>query len=102
MPTTAAKKSTIKEPKSGRPIMPALYGMGRARKGTMKWTNVEKQLAACHTSAVASSFVDCLHSDGTAVLRCFSNWRAANGVPSAFFIRARTKWRQAARAPRAG
>ena len=45
MPAIAAKKST-NEPKSGRPIMPALYGMGKAKKGTMKWANVEKQLAA--------------------------------------------------------
>ena len=46
MPATATKKSTTREPKSGRPLMPALYGMGKAKKGTMKWAEVEKRLAS--------------------------------------------------------
>ncbi len=46
MPATATRKSTAKEPKAGRPIMPALYGMEKAKKGTMKWSAVEKKLAA--------------------------------------------------------
>jgi hypothetical protein len=37
--------SKIKEPRAGRPIMPALYGMGKRKRGTMKWDDVRKQLA---------------------------------------------------------
>lgn len=45
MTRTAAKKAVVKEPKAGRPIMPALYGMGSAKRGTMKWSEVSRQLA---------------------------------------------------------
>src|SRR5689334_8486388 len=48
MAKAAAKRPRAKEPKAGRPIMPKLYGMQKAKHGTMKWSNVEKQLAASH------------------------------------------------------
>lgn len=35
---------TAKEPKYGRPIMPAVYGMGKRKKGTMKWADACKKL----------------------------------------------------------
>lgn len=34
----------VREPEAGRPIMPALYGMDRAKTGTMKWAAVCRQL----------------------------------------------------------
>ena len=56
MPSAATKKS--KEPKSGRPIMPALYGMAKAKKGTMKWRDVEKKLAASRSYWVCTTRAD--------------------------------------------
>jgi hypothetical protein len=46
MPASAAQKSKTKpkEPKAGRPIMPELYGMGKIKRGSMKWEDVGKQL----------------------------------------------------------
>lgn len=43
MPSATARKAA-KEPKTGRPIMPALYGMQKRKRGTMKWADVCKQL----------------------------------------------------------
>ena len=58
MPMTATKRSAGKEPKSGRPIMPALYGMGKAKKGTMKWADVERKLAASRNYWICTSRAD--------------------------------------------
>ena len=58
MPTTAARKSITKEPKSSRPIMPGIYGMGKAKKGTMKWADVEKQLTASRNYWICSTRAD--------------------------------------------
>ena len=57
MPSAAAKSAT-KEPKSGRPIMPALYGMGKANKGTMKWADVEKKLATSRNYWICTTRAD--------------------------------------------
>lgn len=57
MPSAAAKSAT-KEPKSGRPIMPALYGMGKAKKGTMKWADVEKKLATSRNYWICTTRAD--------------------------------------------
>jgi hypothetical protein len=58
MPATATRKSAAKEPKSGRPIMPALYGMGKTKKGTIKWGDVEKQLTASRNYWICSTRAD--------------------------------------------
>lgn len=48
----------IKEPKVGRPIMPAMYGMGKRKKGTMKWAEVCKKLEASRNYWVATTRAD--------------------------------------------
>jgi len=56
--TATATKSTTKEPKAGRPIMPALYGLGKAKKGTLKWPDVGKQLADSRNYWICSTRAD--------------------------------------------
>ena len=63
MTTAAAKKKRGptpkgKEPKAGRPIMPALYGMGKHKKGTIKWADVCKKLEAAHNYWIATTRAD--------------------------------------------
>ena len=58
MPRTAVKQSVVKEPKAGRPIMPALYGMAKAKRGTMPWSDVEKQLSASRNYWVCTTRAD--------------------------------------------
>jgi hypothetical protein len=57
MAKAAAKKARAKEPKAGRPIMPALYGM-KAKRGTMKWADVEKQLTDSHNYWICTTRAD--------------------------------------------
>ena len=46
------------EPKAGRPIMPANYGLGKARKGTMKWPAVTRQLEGARNYWIATTRSD--------------------------------------------
>jgi hypothetical protein len=58
MRSATSKKSVAKEPKAGRPIMPAIYGMGKAKRGTMRWSDVGKQLTASRNYWVCTKRAD--------------------------------------------
>lgn len=68
MPTTAPKtrttktqanrKRAVKEPKASRPIMPALYGMGKRKKGTLKWADATKKLEKSHNYWISTTRED--------------------------------------------
>lgn len=60
MATAGAKKSkiVIKEPRAGRPIMPALYGMAKRKKGTINWADVCKKLEASRNYWIATTRPD--------------------------------------------
>ena len=62
--TVAAKaiqekdRGKMREPEAGRPIMPSLYGMGKAKKGTMKWADVCRQLEASRNYWICTTRAD--------------------------------------------
>ena len=58
MATKTSRKATAKEPKAGRPIMPALYGMGKAKKGTMKWSDVDRRLTSSRNYRICTTRAD--------------------------------------------
>ena len=51
-------RGKMREPEAGRPIMPALYGMGKAKNGTMKWANVCRQLEASRNYWICTTRAD--------------------------------------------
>src|SRR5437868_884599 len=48
----------VREPEAGRPIMPAFYGMGKAKKGTMQWADVCRQLEESRTYWICTTRAD--------------------------------------------
>jgi hypothetical protein len=52
-------RGKMRQPEAGRPVMPALYGIGKAKKGTMKWAEV-----CCQLEASRNYWICTTRSDG--------------------------------------